>query len=143
MEVHTVKGDGTAGGLDEPQDAPSGGGLAAAGLTHQAEGLLFMDLEGHVLHRVDIAHRLADDAALDGEIGLEVLHIQQHRGFAHTAASFSASPAWSQQRHRCPGATSVRAGGFSLQMPMQWSQRSANRQPVPKLPAVGTVPRMV
>ena len=141
-QVLTIEKDLPGGGLDEPQNGPARGRFAAAGFAHQAEGLLLPDLEGDVLHRVDIAHCFPHDAALDGKVGPQILDVQDYVVFAHTAAS-SRPPAWSQQRHRCPGETSVSPGTRSRQRGMQCSQRSANRQPGPKWPAVGTVPWMV
>ncbi|MPM20519.1 hypothetical protein SDC9_66949 [bioreactor metagenome] len=130
------------GRLDEPQQRAPRGGFSAAGFTHQGEGFLFINLKAHVLHGMHMAHGAPDDAALDGKIGPQVLNLQNRLLLRHSNASPSARSAWSQQRHRCPGAAS-RSGGFlALQMGMQWSQRSANRQPAPKAPAVGTIPRM-
>ena len=43
------------GGLGEPHDGTAGGGLAAAGLTDEAERLTGVNLEGDVVHSRDDA----------------------------------------------------------------------------------------
>ena len=91
---------------------------------------------------MDVAHGFPDDSPLNGEVGLEVLHVQDDIVSAHAVSSFGVS-AWSQQRHRCPGEISDSAGARLRQMSIQCSQRSAKRQPALKFPAVGTVPWMV
>ena len=78
-QVHAVKLDAALGGLDEPQHRPGQGGLAAAGLPHQAQGLPLVEVEGDVVHRLDVALG-AEGPALDGEPLAHILHIQQHAG---------------------------------------------------------------
>jgi len=43
--------------LDGSQDAPRGGGLAAAALPHQAQRLALVDVEVDAVDRADVAHR--------------------------------------------------------------------------------------
>ena len=69
----TVVEDGAGGGLMEPQDGAAQGGLAAAGLAHQAQGLAPLDEEGHVLHGLDAGAL----HALDGEVFGQVVHLDQ------------------------------------------------------------------
>ncbi len=58
--VFAVEGNGAsltdfAGGLNQPQNALSGNGLAAAGLSYQRNGLLIADVEIYPAHRLHIA----------------------------------------------------------------------------------------
>ena len=141
-QILTIEIDMSGGGFDQPQDRAARGGFAAAGFAHQAECLLLPDLKGDVFYGMDVAHGFSDDSPLNGEVGLEVLHVQDDIVSAHAVSSFGVS-AWSQQRHRCPGEISDSAGARLRQMSIQCSQRSAKRQPTLKFPAVGTVPWMV
>ena len=65
-----------AGGTGEVHDAAARGGLAAAGLSHQAEGLASVDVKRDVVDGVDgpLGEALAKDAGLNGELLAEVLH---------------------------------------------------------------------
>ena len=65
-----------AGGLGrEVQKRLAHGGLAAAGLAHQAHGGAPPDGERHVLHRVHMAHHAAEQPGLDREVLAEVAHL--------------------------------------------------------------------
>ena len=91
--------DLAGGGLMEAQDGPAKGGLAAARLPHQAQGLPLVDEEGHILHCLDAG---AFDS-LNGEIFIEVFYLQQF--FSHPSSPPSPSAP--------PGpAASRRSGGF-------------------------------
>ena len=65
--------DGAGGGLMEAEDGAPQGGLAAAGLAHQPQGLPLVDGKGHVLHRLYAGALLA----LDGEILGQVVHLDE------------------------------------------------------------------
>ena len=67
-----------AGGLFlQTKDRSAGGGLAAAGFAHEAEGLAALDLEADAVHGFDVAHRTLDKARLNGEPLYEVLDLKQ------------------------------------------------------------------
>ena len=70
-DVAAVVEDLAGGGLDEPDDGAAQGGLAAAGLAHDAHGLLGVDLE------VDAVHGVEPGAALELEVLLEVVDLDQ------------------------------------------------------------------
>src|SRR5205807_1224823 len=79
-QVATLELDRAAGRLDQPQQQPAGGGLAAAALPHQPEDLAGLDLEGDVVHRFDLGHGALEDAAAQWEMLDQVLDADQ--GFA-------------------------------------------------------------
>ena len=56
----------------ETEDGAAGGGLAAAGLAHETHGGTALEIEGNAVHGLHIARGLADHAALDGEVLLQV-----------------------------------------------------------------------
>ena len=77
--------DLTAGGLVQAQQGAAGGGLAAAGLAHQTQGLALADGKAHVIHGLNILAVLAHTAG--GEILLQVLDFNQRLVFTHSAFS--------------------------------------------------------
>src|SRR5664280_2346013 len=60
-QLLSVEPDGARRGLDQLQDRPPGGGLAASRLTHEAEGLGPVDVEADTAHGMDVAHLAADE----------------------------------------------------------------------------------
>ena len=56
-DVTAAVEDPSGRGLDEPYEEPSRGGLAAARLAHETEGLPFLYGEGYVVHGVDVSRR--------------------------------------------------------------------------------------
>ena len=67
--------------------------FAAATLTHQTQGLTFVDVEGDVVDRLDVADvALDDDPLRDREIHLEVLNPEQGFFFGHVWSHFSTVP---------------------------------------------------
>ena len=92
-----VVDDGAVGGLIQAQQGAAGGGLAAAGLAYQAQGLAFADGKAHVVHSLDVALVLAH--APCREILLQVLDFYQSLGFTHSALPpFSNSSFWRSQQ---------------------------------------------
>ena len=79
-EVRTVVSDGTGSGRDEEKDGPADGGLAAAGFSHEAEGLSFGDGEVYAVHGLYGLARLAEEAAAGGEVDAEVLDLEEGNG---------------------------------------------------------------
>ena len=65
--------DAAGGGGVELENGSAQGGLAAAGLTHQTQGLAPADKEGHVLHRLDAG----PVNALDRKVFFQVVHLNQ------------------------------------------------------------------
>ncbi len=79
-QVLAVEDDLAAGRLVELQDGAAGGGLAAAGLADQAEGLALLDVERDAvdgLDRADLA--LEDDALGQREVHDQVVDLQAGR----------------------------------------------------------------
>ena len=75
-DILPVEEDRACRGRDQAQDGAGDGGLAAAGLAHQAEGLPLAHGEAHVVHGLHLGHHLLKDARADREVGLQVLYDQ-------------------------------------------------------------------
>ena len=87
-----------------------GGGLAAAALADEAEGLALQDLEIEAVHRLHRADLAAEHALHDREVPGQVLDPEERSGSGvHGGATVSMS---NQQATSCPSATG-RSGGFS------------------------------
>ena len=72
----TVEGNGAALGLNQPQQRPAGGRLAAAGLPHQREGLSRPEIKTHLLHRMHFARHAIEQPAAHRETGHQIAHLQ-------------------------------------------------------------------
>ena len=98
-EVRTVVSDGTGGGPNEAENGPADGGLAAAGFSHETEGLSFGDGEVYAVHglyglaRLEVGVRTAEDtivqirekvdaeeAAAGSEVDAEALDLEEGLG---------------------------------------------------------------
>ncbi len=79
--VGAVVDHAAAGRLDQPQDRPAGGGLAAAALADQAERLPAVDVEADAVDGSDMIDHAREDASADGKVDLQVLDFQQRPGF--------------------------------------------------------------
>ena len=74
-DVPALEEDGAIRGVEQAHGHPGQGGLAAARLPHQAQGLAGIDLQVDAVHRVHVADvLLEDDASADGEV---LLHPDQ------------------------------------------------------------------
>ena len=62
--------------FDETEEAAGDGGFAAAALTDKAQAFAFVDGEGHVVDRLDVAHCAAEEAALDREEFTQIFDLQ-------------------------------------------------------------------
>src|SRR5690606_7953983 len=100
-------------------DQPPGGGLAAAGLAHHAEGLPLEHLEADPVDRLDGADLPFEQARRDGEVLLHVVHGKKRLVLAHCVSrtgliSFSHSARRSVlgmwQRTRWPRSVGARSG---------------------------------
>ena len=72
-----VKDDLAVGGLVELDDGATQGGLAAARLTHEAQGLALVDVKGHVVHSLEgllLPHGEVLLQVLDGNQYVLVIH---------------------------------------------------------------------
>ena len=90
-EVGSVKGDGAAGGLNEPQHRTGEGGLAAARLPDEPQRLPLVEAEAHVVDGLDIA-LLLKEPAFDGEPLAHVVRLKQDLAggvFSHYLATSS------------------------------------------------------
>ena len=72
--------DLTAGGLVQAQQGAAGGGLATAGLAHQTHGSTTLEVKGDAVHGLHMAYGLAYHTALDGEVLLQILDLQNVLG---------------------------------------------------------------
>ena len=79
-DVGAVEDDPPGRGVDEPQEQPADGRLAAARLAHQTEGLAASDLEVHAVHGAHLGHGALQDARPDGERLVEALEPHQGAG---------------------------------------------------------------
>ncbi len=71
----------------QPQDRLADSGLAATGLAHQRQRLAAIDGERHAVDRIDLRGLLAQQAAVDREMLLQAVDLQQERTRrAHAAA---------------------------------------------------------
>ena len=87
--------DGAVGGLVQAQQGTAGGGLTAAGLADQAQGLALANGKAYVVHSLHIALVFAHAAG--GKILLQVLYFNQI--LAHSALPpFSNSSFWRSQQ---------------------------------------------
>ncbi len=76
-DVGTVEHHPARGGFVQPQDGPSQRGLAAARFAHQTEGLSPGNPEAHVVHRLELAHHAAEEAAPDGKVLFQVPDVEE------------------------------------------------------------------
>ena len=92
----------------ELEDAAARGRLAAAGLTHEPEGLAPANGEADAVHRLDHAGRAAEQAAADLEMLDEIAHLEdQLAGHAGTALPSSLA---TQHALRCSALTRSSGG---------------------------------
>ena len=60
----------------QTEDGAAGGCLAAAGLAHQTHGGTALEVEGDAVHGLHVTHGLVEHTALDGEVFLQVLDLE-------------------------------------------------------------------
>ena len=85
-DVRAVEDDPAGGGVDEPQQQPADGRLAAARLAHETERLAARDLEVDAVHGAHLGHGALQDARSDGEGLVEALEAHQGAGFRRPVA---------------------------------------------------------
>ncbi len=139
-DVRAVERHGSRGGLDEAQNRPPHGGLSAAALPHQGQGLT----PGHrKRHTVDGADRaaLAEEAVTRGEVLHQVLDTQQWGGGGGGGVHpWGGSTA--QQRATCPGCGVTSGGASRSHRSIRRGHRGWKRHPAGQRVAVGTAPGM-
>ena len=81
-DIRPVEHDPAAGWLDQAQERPSHGRLAAAGLPHQAQRLATPDVEAHVVDRLHLADLALQDPAAQGEELGQMLDLDQRSALA-------------------------------------------------------------
>src|ERR1700679_3053169 len=75
LNVAAFETDGSAGRLDQPQDQPRGGGLAAAGFADQCQGLTAVQNKGNTVDGADSGFRAAkQDAVPHGEVTRQIFN---------------------------------------------------------------------
>ncbi|MNV11203.1 hypothetical protein D3C71_1017590 [compost metagenome] len=131
VRILVVKREAAACGLVQTHQQARHGAFAAAGLTHQGQGLAFFDLETHAVHRMQQRAGLALDHAVEPGGGHvkslgQVVRLHQSLAFhccAHAVTSvFVVAPACSQQAARVEPA-SIRSGRSVMQRSKVWGQR--------------------
>ena len=88
---------GSMGRLDEPQQRAPDRGLAGAGLPGDAEHLVRVDGERHVVDRLHVGHRPRDEPAHDREPLAQSLHLDERSFGTHWSR---ASEMARQRQHR-------------------------------------------
>ncbi len=76
-DVTALEQDAALGGLEQADDRPAEGGLAAAGLADQPEGFAFPYREGDVVHRVHARDLALQEPFPDREVLLDVPHFDE------------------------------------------------------------------
>ena len=79
-DVLAVEADRSRGRIDQPQQQPPDGRLAAAGLANQSKRLAPLDVEADVVHGLHQGHGPLRDAALHREVLDEVADLDKWRG---------------------------------------------------------------
>ena len=74
VDRHIVEDNLTGGRLNQPQDGAPRGGFSAAGFSHHTQSAALVNLEGHIIHRVQAA-------LLRGKIFNQVVYYKQ--GLTH------------------------------------------------------------
>ena len=97
-DVLAVEHDGAGGGVDEPQEQPPDGGLAAARLAHQAERLAALDDEIDAVHGAHLGDGPLEHAGAHGEGLDEALDLDQGRRMAGRRRSGGASVTGARRR---------------------------------------------
>src|SRR5712692_10592173 len=82
-DVASLEAQPPAGGLLQPQHQLGGGGLAAARLPDQAQGLARTDGDVHPIHRPHHPQRLGEDSALHREVLGEVARLEDRGGYLY------------------------------------------------------------
>src|SRR5262249_40216600 len=75
-------------GLDEPHEKPRRGRLAAARLPDDAEGLASVDVERHLVHRLDDAAVAAQEAAVERKVLGQVPHGEEQPAHSRTSMAW-------------------------------------------------------
>ena len=112
-KVLAPEADFTAGGLDNLENTPAKGGLAAATFADEAEGFAAHDLERYAVDGLDLADPgLEDDALGHGEVHLQVSDIYEDVGVGggHRAGSGVRRVTSTRHAAECPGRFSSRSG---------------------------------
>ena len=90
VDARAVQDHLAAGQPEQPQHRLADGGFAAARFAHQRQRLALRDVEGHAIHRIDIAGGAAEEAAAQREVLLEVVDLKYRGVHAASAPSRSA-----------------------------------------------------
>jgi hypothetical protein len=105
-KVPPFEADIPRSGLDQPQDEPAGGGLAAARLAHEAQRLARLEVEAYPIHRANHAPAAGEPRTAHVELLDEALHLEQ-RARRHVTTG---------QATKCPGSRSSSAGSSRRQL---------------------------
>eukprot|EP01022_Parablepharisma_sp_SALTPOND_P030360 TRINITY_DN760_c2_g5_i1.p1 TRINITY_DN760_c2_g5~~TRINITY_DN760_c2_g5_i1.p1 ORF type:complete len:1316 (-),score=509.04 TRINITY_DN760_c2_g5_i1:3474-7421(-) len=75
-QVAPAEFDTATGDIDQAQQGTAGGGLAAAGLADDGQGLAGIQIEADLLHRMHALLHTTEDAALDIKAGGQLAHLE-------------------------------------------------------------------
>src|SRR5213076_2801740 len=146
--VLTVDRDAPCVGLDQPEDRPPHGGLAAPRFAHEPQRLAGRDRKRHIVHCTNHGARPAkpEQPALAREVLDEPLHI--HERGRHECGVRRRGSVRSQQRTvwvpgSPPPPASSRGGASARQRSQAYGQRGWNRHPSGHAVAAGTCPGML
>src|SRR6185437_3594435 len=149
--------DAAARRIDQPQYRPGERGFAATAFSDKAQRLAFVDRKAHVIDRVHLRARAAEQAALHRIVLREVSYLEQgcrygmasprgggirpsERPVGSHCVACSTIRSECQQAARCPGAFSSSGGYSARQRCVASAQRAANVHPTIGCISEGTVP---
>jgi hypothetical protein len=78
-QLTPLEADAAAGRLDEPDEAASERGLAAAGLPDQTERLAVLHVETYAVDRLDVLARTPEQPGPHREVFLEIANLEQRQ----------------------------------------------------------------
>jgi hypothetical protein len=112
QHVDAVELDLARGRLEQAQHRAAQGGLAAAGLADEADGLTAEDVEVDAVHGLELADGPPEDALPDGEVLFQPARLQQHVCRVAAGAEIQAGRA-DVERHAIASASRGRRRPFS------------------------------
>src|SRR5919108_2667317 len=146
-DVAPVEHDATVGRLVQTQDRPPDGRLATAGLADEPDGLAAADRERDVVDRSDVTDVAVEhESALDREVDLQVLELDERPGAVHHAVaaarvrSHSSIGTGLKQATWCPASSSTSCGTCWRDKSTSYRQRGWNGHAVGARSMLGGAP---
>ena len=131
-DVAAVEDNPPSRRLVEADDRPADGGLAAAGLADEAQSLAAADRHRDAVDRPDVADvAVEDEAALDREVLLDVLQLDERAGSVRTCLRRAHAVAATRVRSHSPAGTGLKQaslcpGSISTSGGTSWRERSTS-----------------